>query len=104
VELNGTVVPAGSDIHVAVWSANRDPARFENPADFVLGRERNQPLTFSTGSHNCLGQGLAKVEMEEVVSYLVERFPNAVVVEEGTEIGQAGGRWLVKSLTVDLKS
>ncbi|GCB53417.1 cytochrome P450 [Streptomyces sp. NL15-2K] len=104
VELNGTVVPAGSDIHVAVWSANRDPARFEDPADFVLGRERNQPLTFSTGSHNCLGQGLAKVEMEEVVSYLVERFPNAVVVEEGTEIGQAGGRWLVKSLTVDLRS
>ncbi|MBW8799008.1 MAG: cytochrome P450 [Streptomyces sp.] len=104
VELNGTVVPAGSDVHVAVWSANRDPARFENPADFVLGRERNQPLTFSTGSHNCLGQGLAKVEMEEVVSYLVERCPNAVVVEEDTEIGQAGGRWLVKSLTVDLKS
>ncbi|MEH0580384.1 MULTISPECIES: cytochrome P450 [Streptomyces] len=104
VELNGTVVPAGSDVHVAVWSANRDPARFENPADFVLGRERNQPLTFSTGSHNCLGQGLAKVEMEEVVSYLVEHCPNAVVVEEDTEIGQAGGRWLVKSLTVDLKS
>lgn len=103
IELNGTVVPAGSDVHVAVWSANRDPARFENPADFMLGRERNQPLTFSTGSHNCLGQGLARVEMEEVVTYLAEHFPNAVVVEEGTEIGQAGGRWLVKSLTVDLK-
>ncbi|MBA4866528.1 cytochrome P450 [Streptomyces sp. PSKA54] len=103
VELNGTVIPAGSDVHVAVWSANRDPARFENPAEFVLERERNQPLTFSTGSHNCLGQGLAKVEMEEVVRYLVEHFPNTVVVEEGTDIGQAGGRWLVKSLTVDLK-
>jgi cytochrome P450 len=103
IELNGTVIPAGSDVHVAVWSANRDPARFENPADFMLGRERNQPLTFSTGSHNCLGQGLARVEMEEVVTYLAEHFPNAVVVEEGTEVGQAGGRWLVKSLTVDLK-
>ncbi|MFI8074216.1 cytochrome P450 [Streptomyces sp. NPDC086033] len=104
VELNGTVVPAGSDVHVAVWSANRDPARFDSPSDFVLERERNQPLTFSTGSHNCLGQGLAKVEMEEVVTFLVEHFPDAVVVEEDTEIGQAGGRWLVKSLTVDLKS
>ncbi|GAA4013225.1 cytochrome P450 [Streptomyces plumbiresistens] len=103
IELNGTVIPAGSDVHVAVWSANRDPARFENPADFVLERERNQPLTFSTGGHNCLGQGLAKVEMEEVVAFLVEHFPKSVVVEEGTEIGQAGGRWLVKSLTVDLR-
>lgn len=104
VELNGTVIPAGSDVHVAVWSANRDPARFGNPTEFVLEREPNQPLTFSTGSHNCLGQGLARVEMEEVVSHLVRHFPNAGVVEEGTEIGQAGGRWLVKSLTVDLKA
>ncbi|MGW0707933.1 cytochrome P450 [Streptomyces sp. NPDC002643] len=103
IELNGTVIPAGSDVHVAVWSANRDPARFENPSEFVFGREQNQPLTFSTGGHNCLGQGLAKVEMQEVVTYLVNHYPNAVIHEDGTEIGQLGGRWLVKSLAVDLR-
>ncbi|MCX5435647.1 MULTISPECIES: cytochrome P450 [unclassified Streptomyces] len=103
IDLNGTVIPTGSDVHVAVWSANRDPERFGSPAEFVLERENNQPLTFSTGGHNCLGQGLAKVEMEEVVRYLADHFPDAVVVEDGTEIGQAGGRWLVKSLSVDLR-
>ncbi|XVQ09649.1 cytochrome P450 [Spirillospora sp. CA-255316] len=103
IELAGTTIARGSDVHVAVWSANRDPKRFENPGAFDLARERNQPLTFSTGPHNCLGQGLAKVEMEEVVKHLVDNYPDAVVVEDGTRIGQVAGRWLVESLTVNLK-
>ncbi len=103
VELDGTLVPAGSHVHVAVWSANRDPARFADPDTFDLDREANQPLTFSTGAHNCLGQGLAKVEMEEVVAYLLDHHPRARVVDEGTAIGQAGGRWLVQSLSLDLE-
>ncbi|GGG26654.1 cytochrome P450 [Rhodococcoides trifolii] len=102
IELAGTTIPAGSDVHVAVWSANRDPKRFDDPSTFDLDREASQPLTFSTGLHGCLGQSLAKVEMEEVVRYLIENHPNAVVVDEGTEIGHGGGRWLVGSLAVDL--
>lgn len=102
IELDGVSIPAGSEVHVAVWSANRDPARFEEPSTFDLDRERNQPLTFSTGLHGCLGQSLAKVEMEEVVRYLANTYPNAVVVEGATDIGHAGGRWLVGTLTVDL--
>ena len=31
IELDGTTIPAGSDVHVAVWSANRDPERFDEP-------------------------------------------------------------------------
>lgn len=103
VQIGGVAIPCGSDVHVAVWSANRDPDRFDRPGDFDLDREGNQPLTFSTGSHNCLGQGLAKVEMEEVVRNLIENYPGAVVVEERTRIGQVAGRWLVEALTVDLK-
>jgi cytochrome P450 len=103
VQVGGVAIPRGSDVHVAVWSANRDPDRFDRPGDFDLDREANQPLTFSTGSHNCLGQGLAKVEMEEVVRNLIENYPGAVVVEEETRIGQVAGRWLVEALTVELK-
>ncbi|KIQ17541.1 cytochrome [Rhodococcus sp. Leaf7] len=102
IDIAGTTVPAGSDVHVAVWSANRDPERFPNPDAFDIDRERVQPLTFSTGLHGCLGQSLAKVEMEEVVGFLLDRYPDATVVDEGTRIGHAGGRWLVDSLAVDL--
>jgi cytochrome P450 len=102
IEVDGVHIPAGSDVHVVVWSANRDPERFDRPTEFDLDRDRNQPLTFSTGAHNCLGQGLAKVEIEEVVSHLVEHYPHARVVDAGTRITQAGGRWLIDSLTIDL--
>lgn len=101
--VGGVVVPQGSDVHVAVWSANRDPERFDNPAEFILGRERNQPLTFSTGPHNCLGQGLAKVEMEEVVRYLITNFPNSEVIEDESSAGMVAGRWAVQSLKVALR-
>ena len=102
VTVGDVVIPRGSDVHVAVWSANRDPEQFEDAGEFDLDRERNQPLTFSTGSHNCLGQGLAKVEMEEVVQHRSST-SEAEVVEESTKIGQAGGRWLVDSLTLSLR-
>lgn len=102
IQVGDTLIPSGSDVHVVVWSANKDPQRFERPGSFDLDRERNQPLTFSAGPHNCLGQGLAKVEMEEVVAHLVARHPHAVVVEDETRVSQAGGRWLVEKLTVAL--
>jgi cytochrome P450 len=102
IDVDDVHIPAGSDVHVVVWSANRDPERFDRPTEFDLDRDRNQPLTFSTGAHNCLGQGLAKVEIEEVVSHLVEHYPHARVVDAGTRITQAGGRWLIDSLTIDL--
>jgi cytochrome P450 len=103
IELDGTVVPEGADVHIAIWSANRDPQRFERPGEFDLSRARNQPLTFSTGPHGCLGQSLARVEIEEVVRHFATHYPNSVVVDEGTEVEQVGGRWLVKSLAVDLR-
>lgn len=53
IEVGEVTIPAGSDVHIAVWSANRDPERFENPDVFDLDRERNVPLTFSSGPHNC---------------------------------------------------
>lgn len=103
IELGEAVIPRGSDVHVAIWSANRDPERFASPAEFDLVRERNQPLTFSTGPHNCLGQGLAKAEMEEVVTFLAENYPDAAVVEESTRVSRVAGRWHVESLTVNLQ-
>lgn len=102
IEVGGITIPAGTDVHVAVWSANRDPERFENPGEFLLGRERNQPLTFSTGPHNCLGQGLAKVEIEEVVGHLARHYPQARVVDSESTISQTAGRWTINQLTVDL--
>ncbi len=61
------------------------------------------PLTFSSGPHNCLGQALATAEIAEVVGMLARRYPEATIVESETSVGQAGGRWLIDKLTLNLR-
>jgi cytochrome P450 len=50
---------------VVVWegSANRDPARFDQPDSFLLQRDPNPHLTFGHGVHFCLGAHLARLEI-----------------------------------------
>lgn len=64
-------VPAGKRIFVGLAAANRDPARWEDPAEFKLGRPRiKENLAFGRGAHTCAGAPLARVE----VRVLIERF------------------------------
>lgn len=103
IDLDGTVIPKDADVHIAIWSANRDPKRFDHPEKFDLDREQNHSLTFSTGPHGCLGQSLARVEIEEVIRHLLIHYPSSTVIDEETDIKQAGGRWMVNALVIDLK-
>ena len=57
-------------------SANYDPARFDNPAEFKLDRTNNYHLTFGAGPHVCLGLKLARAETQIVLERLFSRWPN----------------------------
>ncbi len=78
VEFQGQKVPAGSSVSACLASANRDPAVFE-PADtvdeFDLFRPRRSNLTFAGGAHVCLGQILARTEMETALNRVLDRLP-----------------------------
>ena len=76
VVLDGVTIPAGSMIDVIQGSANRDPARYENPDDFNILRKAERHLAFSYGPHVCIGQHLARLEMTRAVNALLDRFPN----------------------------
>lgn len=102
-EINGVPIPRGSTVHVSVWAANRDTDRFEDPNEFRLDRQNSQPLSFSTGGYSCLGQSLARLEIEEVVGHLVDHFPAARLLP-GTAMDHTSAfhRWLVTSLMIQL--
>lgn len=76
VEVSGVPVAAGQKIAVLLGSANRDPAVFDAPDTFVVGRETNPHVAFGVGVHFCLGAPLARMELVESVQALFSRFPD----------------------------
>jgi cytochrome P450 len=76
-EAAGEHVRAGQMVIVRLGGANRDPAKFPDPARFDVTRANaGEHLAFSSGIHYCLGAGLAKMEGEVGLRALFERFPD----------------------------
>ncbi|PRY34883.1 cytochrome P450 [Umezawaea tangerina] len=74
VELPSGTVRAGQAVISPLIAAGHDPEVFPEPDRIVLGREP-QTLQFGAGPHFCLGVHLARVELQEALSALMDRFP-----------------------------
>jgi cytochrome P450 len=78
VELDGVLVPAGTNVLVNTAAANRDPAVFSDPDRLDITREGSASmLTFGGGIHYCLGAHLARAELAEALTVITRRMPNA---------------------------
>ncbi|MFB6990736.1 cytochrome P450 [Streptomyces sp. NPDC056304] len=82
IEIDGTVVPRGSEVALLFGSANRDPARFPAPDTLDLSRRENPHITFGAGIHFCLGAPLARVELAASFGELLRRAPNLRLAAE----------------------
>jgi cytochrome P450 len=84
-EVSGTVLPKGTTVVCSMAAANRDESAFEAAAEMDLSRSPNPHLSFGAGAHSCLGQALARTELQVVLEVLLRRLPTlelAVPVEE----------------------
>jgi cytochrome P450 len=75
IEIAGRKIPAGSTVLNSMAAANRDPDAFTDADEMVLDRRPNPHLTFGVGLHACLGQALARVELQSVLTVLTDRVP-----------------------------
>jgi hypothetical protein len=86
VEVGGQLIKAGEGVVLANDSANRDAEAFPgNPDDLDIHRDARHHVAFGYGIHQCLGQPLARVELQVVYSTLYRRIPDlrlAVPLEE----------------------
>ncbi|MFI6518729.1 cytochrome P450 [Spirillospora sp. NPDC050679] len=82
VEVGGVTVPAGEGVVVALPAANRDPEHFPEPDRFDIRRDAGQHVAFGFGMHQCIGQMLARVEMEIAFTRLFERFPGLALAAD----------------------
>jgi len=75
VALGGAVIGPGEPVALMLSSANRDPARFEDPDSFRLHRPRLRHGAFGFGRHFCSGHRLARQQIRIALEVLLEELP-----------------------------
>ncbi|MFK7837287.1 MAG: cytochrome P450 [Sulfitobacter sp.] len=88
VRIGGHSIPAGSNLHLCIGSANRDPDVFENATTFDIARQPNRHLAFAAGPHVCVGLTLARMEGRIALGRFLRRFPDYQLLADRT----LGGR------------
>lgn len=102
-EVGGEPVAAGSTLFVNLHAANRDGRKFPDPDRFDPRRDNGaQHLAFGAGPHFCVGQTLARVELQVVLGTFVRRLPelrlrdtpDALRPREGVAAGGFEDMWV----------
>ncbi len=75
IEIAGVTVRAGEGLIMANDIANRDPAVFPDGDRLDLSRDSHRHVAFGFGVHQCLGQPLARLELQVVYRTLYRRIP-----------------------------
>ncbi|MGP0032726.1 MAG: cytochrome P450 [Acidimicrobiales bacterium] len=87
----GVDIPAGATVMVLNGAANRDPRRFEDPAEFRFDRgNTREHLAFGRGVHSCPGGPLARMETRVSIERLLDRTAEIGISE--AHHGPAGAR------------
>ncbi|MFN3233676.1 MAG: cytochrome P450 [Alphaproteobacteria bacterium] len=89
-ELGGVAIPAGSSMVGIFGVANRDERIWDRPDDFDLHRARKAHLTFSVGSHICMGQHLARQSLAGALTAMVNNLPGMKLACEPADIQLTG--------------
>jgi cytochrome P450 len=79
VEFGGVPFQSGDIIVLNMSAAGRDPARFDDPDAFIIGREPGSKIGFGLADHLCLGQLLARAELEEGLRVLTSRLTDVAI-------------------------
>lgn len=85
IEIGGVTIRAGEGIIIMLENANRDESEFSDPNRLDIHRDARHHVGFGFGVHQCLGQPLARVELQVVYQTLYRRIPTlrlAVPLEE----------------------
>ncbi|ANS28836.1 cytochrome P450 CYP199 [Rhodococcus opacus] len=73
VELEGIELGQHTKVMLLVGAGNRDPRRWEDPDDFTLTRDPSGHLGFGMGLHQCVGQHVARLEAEALLTVLAAK-------------------------------
>lgn len=90
-EVSGEHLPKGTTVICSMAAANRDERAFEAAERFDLTRSPNPHLAFGAGAHSCLGQALARTELQVVLEVLLRKLPGLELAVPVAELERVEG-------------
>jgi pimeloyl-[acyl-carrier protein] synthase len=84
-EWHGKSVRRGDIVFLMLAAANRDPRVFSEPERIDPQRNLEQSMVFAPGLHHCIGHLLAKMQVSEFFTSLVQRFQGAEILDENLQ-------------------
>ena len=82
VEFGGQTLHKGEKLLLLYPSANRDERVFDDPETFDITRSPNEHMAFGFGSHFCLGNRLARMELAVMFDRLLDRLPDLALADD----------------------
>jgi cytochrome P450 family 142 subfamily A polypeptide 1 len=83
IDFHGKQLKAGQKLMLLYPSANRDEEVFTDPFRFDIERTPNEHVAFGFGTHFCLGNSLARLELRGLFDRLLDRLPDLRLVDSG---------------------
>jgi cytochrome P450 len=90
-EVGESVLPKGTTVLCSMAAANRDETAFDRAAELDVARSPNPHVSFGVGPHSCLGQALARTELQVVLEVLLRRLPTLELAVEPDELVKLEG-------------
>ncbi|MFC5831523.1 cytochrome P450 [Nonomuraea insulae] len=91
VEVAGEKLPKGTTVICSMASANRDERQFEGAGEMRLDRSPNPHVAFGVGPHSCIGQALARTELQTVLKVLLDLLPTLELAVPAAELKRREG-------------
>lgn len=104
LEIEGVVIPAGRVVSMSVLSGLRDPDVYPDPNRFDITRTGipRWNIAFGGGAHRCLGEALARAEMEESIATIARHAPDIRMIGEPPTIRGAAAIRHIDAMTVEI--
>lgn len=90
-ELPSATISPGTTMVCDLAAANRDEHAFENANELDLARTPNPHLAFGVGPHSCLGQMLARTELQAVLDVMLRRLPTLRLAVDSADLQRIEG-------------
>lgn len=105
LEIEGVVIPAGRVAAMSLVAGLRDPDVYPDPDRFDIRRESlpKWNIAFGGGAHRCLGEALARAEMEESIATIARLAPGVTLIGKPPTVKGSAAIRHIDAMTVEFR-